>query len=506
MMNSFIKTRLQNQRGFTLLELIIVLLIVGLLFLGLWQLMANAGKATQDQATARQMQILLTALQKYADNNADSDGFNAGHTVGYTKELIAVANAPAGLNLVRNYLPTNMRDVDGPTVQQQRLSLRSPAGHRYYLFIRRVADVPGTNPPQHRWEGLVVAGDQTLDDKRGARIAALVGPSGGFTYSDTTPAITGAFGGWIIDNSVTQFGTPAAATGPGNVRAGILSALTLGSAGLAQNPQLDPNDFLWREKQAGTNRNTMETPVLFSATGVTQAEAARLTAAGVVFPQVDNAFGSGDDANAGRLCRNATHSGERLADVMDISVRGQAITPQQEQQLAGALVRGRASTDAGSDSVFLQCRRATSGTLNGQYVWFNVFDDGGGDGGGGGIPPVAQQLNVNAQQEAIDTWLADPANPAFDQATADKIENLRKNKQCFWSYGVGGQTTSGTPAQGRYGVPAGNINMQICPKSFYGAGVAMNQDGNINNNFGASRGCGGGSADCVYLLCCPFDN
>ncbi|MDP9195638.1 MAG: tail fiber domain-containing protein [Pseudomonadota bacterium] len=154
-----------SQRGFTLLELLIALAVMGLLFIGIWQLIAYLNQNIQDQVVARQMRTIAIGTLRYSRVE--------GATFPTTWTAVPMATL-----ITQRYLPSGMVGTN-------------ILGHTYTIVVRRV----GTQA-----ESFVLATGATVPytDTRGARISGLIDAGGGYIYRDTPTTISGAFGGWNL--------------------------------------------------------------------------------------------------------------------------------------------------------------------------------------------------------------------------------------------------------------------------------------------------------------------
>src|ERR1700733_6465807 len=68
-----------RKQGFTLIELAIVLTIAGLLFVGLWRLLAGGNAQIRDQSVGNEQQQIISAVKAYlGSGQAATDGFLTG--------------------------------------------------------------------------------------------------------------------------------------------------------------------------------------------------------------------------------------------------------------------------------------------------------------------------------------------------------------------------------------------------------------------------------------------
>ncbi|NCC03882.1 MAG: shufflon system plasmid conjugative transfer pilus tip adhesin PilV [Proteobacteria bacterium] len=190
--------RKENRRGFTLIELAIVLAITALLTVGLWRMMSSANTEMRDQATADQHKQLINAVRAYL---ASSDGQNVvvgSLAVGGTSPALgpnAVTVGPCAPAAFCNFIPTNFINKNSYN-QEYQIRVRKDSGSSYSFMIK-------------------TTGGDVIPDTSGGRISSVIGADGGFVYqADVCGAnkACGAFGTWESDPVVT-YSFPDAAGG-----------------------------------------------------------------------------------------------------------------------------------------------------------------------------------------------------------------------------------------------------------------------------------------------------
>src|SRR5580658_6841710 len=85
-----------RKTGFTLVELAIVLAVAGLMFVGIWRLLASGNQQVRDQSAATLQQQLISAVKAYlASSEGQTYMTNQGKNANYALPLPSAAN-PAG--------------------------------------------------------------------------------------------------------------------------------------------------------------------------------------------------------------------------------------------------------------------------------------------------------------------------------------------------------------------------------------------------------------------------
>ncbi len=236
-----------SRRGFTLIELAIVLAITSLLAAGLWRMMASGNTQMRDQATADQHAQLIAAVRAYlASQDGATDILNA---------LLATAN-PAGTlsNAITlgpcapaafcNYIPagfTNRNAYD----QAYEVRVRKESDDAYSFMIK-------TN------------GGDVIPDTSGGRISSLIGSDGGFIYlADVCGAgnACGAFGTWQAAHGAGGYGFGTGGAGQ------VASRTFVGETATTAQPWLARVKFGIDDADGYTPFNKLHTPI--SANGQT---------------------------------------------------------------------------------------------------------------------------------------------------------------------------------------------------------------------------------------------
>lgn len=186
--------KLKNTRGFSLVEMAIVLLIAGLLIAGAFQLMNSMQQNRSDQATANEMRMVITAMERFINDQQGS--LTASPLLNAPNERLLLNNAGLLIDGVQaqiffrdNYLPAEF-DLS-----------------RYQIGVRYIADIGGSGSGKPVLKALVLyTPANTLSEARRAKIAGLIGSQGG-TVIDRGGAsvVTGTQGAWRVDQPL-QYG------------------------------------------------------------------------------------------------------------------------------------------------------------------------------------------------------------------------------------------------------------------------------------------------------------
>jgi len=180
-------------RGFTLIELAIVLAVTSLLTAGLWRMMSSGNTQLRDQAAADKQRELITSIRGYLaslEGQAYLKNTDTPIADGSVVPITLPAACPsAGANPgLCNFLSTEF--VNNQT---------NSYGQSFEVRVRRQADA-GNNLTGYSFM-IKAAGPEAVPDTSGGRISSLIGNDGGFVYSN---AICGA------GNACGSYGTWAA--------------------------------------------------------------------------------------------------------------------------------------------------------------------------------------------------------------------------------------------------------------------------------------------------------
>lgn len=210
----------RKQRGFSLVELAIVVGVTGLLFGGLWRLMSSGNSQLREQTAADQMNQLVSATRSFLAGQQGQALVNsiavANGTVQLQLPAAAVSAAGTGgcgaaltalqggqaIDTFCNFLPTGFWVGAGGTANSY--------GQSYQIFVRR----DNTTPPAlaQNYDFLIITtGGDVIPDSSGGRIAANLGANGGFLFSNNN---CGAPAGTTACGAFGSFNLSLAAGGP----------------------------------------------------------------------------------------------------------------------------------------------------------------------------------------------------------------------------------------------------------------------------------------------------
>ncbi|HUY68849.1 MAG TPA: prepilin-type N-terminal cleavage/methylation domain-containing protein, partial [Alphaproteobacteria bacterium] len=191
----------RSRRGFTLVELAIVLAVSGLLFAGLWRLIANSNQQAQDTHAANGQTQLIQAVTGYlassegqtfmATNNATANPYNLPLPTSNNSTADCQAHIAATNKGFCNFLPAGFTNT-------------TPNSYSQTYAIQVMGNGAGANVAPTTYSFMIVTLNGTqIPDSSGGRIASLIGGDGGFLYGtaictagiDPSTAC-GAYGAW----------------------------------------------------------------------------------------------------------------------------------------------------------------------------------------------------------------------------------------------------------------------------------------------------------------------
>jgi prepilin-type N-terminal cleavage/methylation domain-containing protein len=228
-------------RGFTLIELAIVLAIAGLLFVGLWRLLSGGNTQLRDQSAASQQTQLIAAVKAFLTSTDGPHfmtfdktgnprlGGGAVPPVPFQLPLPSAANAPdGGSNTLClgdptmtgggaanfcNFLPPGFSQSTANSYGQ---TYFNAAGFGSGIRILRDSTLP-SNPPHTFSFMIMTTGGDIIPDTSGGRITSIIGGDGGFVYGSAVcnalflKFSCGTYGAWVA--AINSFGLPDAPSG-----------------------------------------------------------------------------------------------------------------------------------------------------------------------------------------------------------------------------------------------------------------------------------------------------
>ncbi|MGE4350682.1 MAG: tail fiber domain-containing protein [Bdellovibrionales bacterium] len=178
-----LQIKANRRRGFTLIELAIVLAITSLLTAGLWRMMSSGQSQIRDQAAADQQKELINAVRGYLASETGQTHLYASAS----KFLLSLDDS--GL---APYLPTGFTS-----------STTNAYGQIYQVHVVKTPAAANTRPTSYSFMIKTVNGTtgETIPDTSGGRISSMIGSDGGFVYAasvcGTAGAMAcGAYGTW----------------------------------------------------------------------------------------------------------------------------------------------------------------------------------------------------------------------------------------------------------------------------------------------------------------------
>ena len=250
-MPPFTTSRRQCEQGLTLLEVILSLGIISAATIGMNMIASRYADDTKLTIAASQMRTFGEAAKAYIKDNYA------------TVQAVATPSAPAVVDvptlIASGYLTTGFMSTNAFDQSLCALVLE---------------------PTANRLQAMVVAeGGTAIDDLSLGSLAAIVGGSGGGTYSSDATVIRGAVGGWAIttatfDNLVNNVNRKCNGTA-GNVR---VAAGTPAMALWFENGDTS-SAFLARDAVPGRPElNAMNTPIVMNSVQVANNACANLGA------------------------------------------------------------------------------------------------------------------------------------------------------------------------------------------------------------------------------------
>lgn len=199
-----------QRRGFTLIELAIVLAVTSLLAAGLWRMMATGNSQLRDQAAADQMKDLMGAVRGYLSSTQGTTWISTFAPGAAALGLPGDAGACAGdqASFCANFLPANFTNATANSY-----------GQTYNINVAAETDVAtGAVTSYSFMIKTNTAVGEIIPDTSGGRISSMIGNDGGFIY---TANVCGAAGATACGAYGTWQSTPAAAPPAGYSMGGV---------------------------------------------------------------------------------------------------------------------------------------------------------------------------------------------------------------------------------------------------------------------------------------------
>lgn len=191
----------QKRKGFTLIELAIVLAVASLLFAGLWRLMASGNAQLRDQSAAEQHRQLIDAVSSFLATEEGQTWLTAKAANSKTQLTLPAINtsvitckaaiADSNKKVLCEYLPLGFTNAT-----------TNSYGQTYTIRVLKDDQAAGSAPKTYSFMVASLGGD-TIPDTSGGRIASMIGNDGGFVYSTLVCGASvnqacGAFGAWDL--------------------------------------------------------------------------------------------------------------------------------------------------------------------------------------------------------------------------------------------------------------------------------------------------------------------
>ena len=232
------------KRGFSLLELIIVLGVLGVLLAGLFQLTSASTRQINAQIAAQQLQQWIKGYKAYVNARTNSTGTTF---LGYTAGTCAAA-ADVSFAVGDN------KDITANVqcFKQGNLPIVAPNGGSYKVYMSRMADVAGKGSYAL---AATISGGRAYDDSGAGSVAAYVGAEGATSFpagidaddaattcNEATATLRGAFGAICANVSSALYDAYAPST------LSFISMLDVGTT---------DSNFLWRVSAPNAELNKM---------------------------------------------------------------------------------------------------------------------------------------------------------------------------------------------------------------------------------------------------------
>jgi hypothetical protein len=222
-----------HRKGFTLVELAIVLAVIAILFTGLYRLLSNGNAQAQDSAAADLQLQIINAAKSFLTSPDGQQYMGSKCPAGNCAALSVTAALPLPTTTPTT-IASCISDVkaSGPMNDAQAATWCSalPAGFNastansynqtfQIQFVYNTATTTANTPPLTYSFIVKTKGGYTIPDANGARIAGIIGGDGGFVYAAGTCGAgllaCGSNGAWSANP--TAYGYTAASVAQGQI-------------------------------------------------------------------------------------------------------------------------------------------------------------------------------------------------------------------------------------------------------------------------------------------------
>ena len=217
MITSFHKPN--KSRGFTLIELAIVLAVTGVLFVGLYRLLSGGNQQVKDTAVASQHLQVINAVKEFLNstNGASYMGEKGGNTT-FALTIPSNANAPDGGSNTLCKAQLNALDAGSylgsfcdALPAGFSTSTVNAYGQVFNIQVLTGAVATGATVPSTYSFMVMTTGGDVIADAEGGRISTQIGNDGGFIYANANACAAntacGAYGSWTATPASFGFGS-----------------------------------------------------------------------------------------------------------------------------------------------------------------------------------------------------------------------------------------------------------------------------------------------------------